>query len=111
MQEIEEARRQASSRIGYRAANKPTEARAPITTNETFTASTRDERHQQLSQLRDQLRGNTSNNSLYNSMHTPRTPRGDSMSSGTADVGNLTPRRAALVMGATTAVNFKPVYD
>lgn len=60
--------------------------------------------------LRDQLRNN-SNHSLHEPVHTPRTPRGDSVMSGTSDIANMTPRRAGFVTGATTASNFKPVYD
>ncbi|CAF2506395.1 unnamed protein product [Rotaria sp. Silwood2] len=108
-QEIEEARRQASSRIGHRATTKP--APQPITTTEPLsTTSKRDERHQQLSMLRDQLR-HSSSNSLYEPMHTPRTPGADSVTSGAMDIGNLTPRRGGFVIGATTASHFKPVYD
>jgi hypothetical protein len=61
--------------------------------------------------LRDKLRQNGSTNSLYDPMHTPRTPRGDSVSSGMTDIGNVTPRRSGFVISATTASNFKPVYD
>jgi hypothetical protein len=61
--------------------------------------------------LRDQLRQVGSNNSLYDPMHTPRTPRGDSVTSGMSDIGNITPRRGGFVIGATTASNFKQVYD
>ena len=84
----------------------------PITTNEPFPPqSKRDERQQQLAMLRDKLRRTGSNGSLYESMHTPRTSRPDSVTSGMTDIGNMTPRRGALVVGATTASNFKPVYD
>lgn len=61
--------------------------------------------------LRDKLRQNGSNNSLYEPMHTPRTPRADSVTSGMTDVANMTPRRGGLVIAATAASNFKPVYD
>jgi len=61
--------------------------------------------------LRDKLRQNGSNNSLYDPMHTPRTPRAESVTSEITDTGNLTPRRSGFVIGATTASNFKPIYD
>lgn len=61
--------------------------------------------------LRDQLRQNGSHNSLCDPMHTPRTPRGDSVSSGMTDIANMTPRRGGVVVGATNASNFKAVYD
>jgi hypothetical protein len=61
--------------------------------------------------LRDKLRQSGSHNSLYDSVHSPRTPRNESTSSGMTDVANLTPRRGGTVLGATTASNFKPVYD
>ena len=76
--------------------------------NTTFSNSVFDERHQQLSMLRDQLRRTTSNNSLFNPAHTPRA---DSVNSGVTDIANLTPRRAAQMISATTASNFKAVYD
>ncbi|CAF0755360.1 unnamed protein product [Rotaria sordida] len=108
-QEIEEARRQASSRIGHRTSTKP--ALQPITTAEPLSTTFKhDERQQQLSMLRDQLR-RSSSNSLYEPMHTPRTPRADSVTSGTTDIANTIPRRGGVVIGATTASNFKPVYD
>ena len=109
--EIEEARRLASSRIGHRPTTTATK-QAPITTAEPFPpASKRDERRQQLSMLRDRIRQNGSNNSLYDPMHTPRTPRGDSVTSGNTDNDNMTPRRGGFVLGATAATNFKAVYD
>jgi len=112
LKEIEEARRLASSRIGHRTTTTTKPAPLPITTTEPLPpTSKRDERHQQLSMLRDKLRQSGSNNSLYDSMHTPRTPRPDSVLSGKTDSGNLTPRRSGFVIGATTASNFKPVYD
>jgi hypothetical protein len=67
--------------------------------------------------LRDKLRQNGSSNSPFEPMHTPRTPRAlhtprnDSVSSGMTDIANLTPRRGVTVIGATTASNFKAVYD
>jgi hypothetical protein len=64
--------------------------------------------------LRDKLRQNGSSNSPFEPMHTPRTPhtpRIDSVSSGMTDIANLTPRRGVSVIGATTASNFKAVYD
>jgi hypothetical protein len=61
--------------------------------------------------LRDKLRETGSNNSLYDPMHTPRTPRADSVASVISDVVNLTPRRGGFVINATTASNFKAVYD
>lgn len=70
-----------------------------------------DERHQQLSMLRDKIRQSNSNNSLYDPMHTPRTPRAESVTSGMTDVANMTPRRGGFVIGATTASQFKAVYD
>lgn len=110
-QEIEEARRLASSRIGHRAA-KPAGFNQRITTDDSLPNSSKfDERHQQLSMLRDQLRRSGSNNSLNDQMHTPRTPRGDSVTSGMTDIANMTPRRGGFVIGATTASRFKAVYD
>jgi hypothetical protein len=110
LKEIEDARRLASSRIGHRPTTKPTSL--PITTTEPLPPTSKhDERHQQLSMLRDKLRQNGSNNSLYDPMHTPRTPRANSVSSGMTDIGNVTPRRGGFVIGATTASHFKPVYD
>lgn len=93
---------------------KPAPARdtAPITTDDQYpSVSKRDERHQQLSILRDKLRQSNSNNSLYEPMHTPRTPRADSVTSGMTDIANMTPRRGGFVTSATTASNFKAVYD
>jgi hypothetical protein len=77
-------------------------------------SSIHDERHQQLSMLRDQLRNSNSNTSLHSPMHTPRSSRvhrQESFSNGTPDIANLTPRRTGAVIGATTASHFKPVYD
>ena len=100
----------ASSRIGHRPTTKP--APLPITTAEPLPpTSKRDERHQQLSMLRDKLRQHSSNNSLYDPMHTPRSPRADSVTSGMTDTANLTPRRGGFIFGATTASNFKAVYE
>jgi len=61
--------------------------------------------------LRDKLRQNGSNNSPYDLMHTPRTPRPDSVTSGNTDLASMSPRRTGFVLGATAASNFKPVYD
>jgi len=110
LKEIEDARRLASSRIGHRIQKKP--ASRPITPPEPLPKTSKfDERHQQLSMLRDKLRQNGSNNSPYDPMHTPRTPRTDSVTSGMTDIGNMSPRRGGFVLGATKASNFKPVYD
>ena len=81
----------------------------PRTTTDSFSATSKyDERHQQLSMLRDKLRQNGGSHNNYDPMHTPRTPRSNSVASEAAD---LTPRRGGVVVGATTASNFKAVYD
>ena len=61
--------------------------------------------------LRDKLRQSGSNHSFGDPPHTPRTPRPDSVTSGMMDMGNTTPRRGGYAYGATTASNFKAVYD
>ena len=109
LKELEDARRLASSRVGHR---PPTRARRSSPAHSTMSGpdegmSKRDERHQQLSMLRDQLR----HNETQSPMHTPRTPRGESVASGMTDMARGTARRAGHVVGATTASNFKPVYD
>ncbi|CAF1626412.1 unnamed protein product [Adineta ricciae] len=118
-QEIEEARRLASSRIGHRPIEKSTVPSIstpeplPATTTSAY-SSKHNERQQHLAMLRDKLRHTGSSNGFHDSMpspHTPRTPRNDSVSSGMTDVANLTPRRGAPVIGATKPSNFKPVYD
>lgn len=106
-QEIEEARRLAASRIGHRGTRAE-----PVQSSESYpNTATRDERHQQLSMLRDKLRQSGSNHSLADAPHTPRTPRPDSVTSGMTDIANMTPRRGAFATGATAASNFKAVYD
>ncbi|CAF1009710.1 unnamed protein product [Adineta steineri] len=107
-QEIEEARRLASSRLGQRPITKPVVSPTPESNT---TTSKLDERHQHLAMLRDKLRQSASHNSLYDGIHSPRTPRNESVSSGMTDIGNLTPRRGGTALGATIASNFKPVYD
>lgn len=107
-QEIEDARRLAASRIGHRTTTKP----EPVQSSESYpSTSMRDERHQQLSMLRDKLRQSGSNHSFGDPPHTPRTPRPDSVTSGMTDIANMTPRRGAFTIAATTASNFKAVYD
>ncbi|CAF1056023.1 unnamed protein product, partial [Didymodactylos carnosus] len=96
--ELENARRQASSRMGQRMQQQQSNA------NEAQN-STDDDRHQRLTLLRDKLCQNGTNAS---GLHSPRTPRPDSMNSGISDISQLTPRRAGFLMGSTSATHFKP---
>jgi hypothetical protein len=100
------------SRAGNRAPSRAGGSRMPMTMDDDVSSmAKRDQRHQQLAMLRDQLRQNNSNNSLSNPTCTPRSSRPDSVASAMNDAMSTTPRRSGVTASATTASNFKPVYD